>query len=140
MNLKFLYMKFLGLLLVLAGFSYSLTSFNNFFSFVFKTKIFAENLNIYVMSIGLVVPLFIFIFGVYFYFYTDFNIEKINKFIFISFILILLIALMMICFNELYIINNFIVFQIYQFIHISCAYVLIFLAIMGIYGCIKYKY
>lgn len=140
MNLKFLYMKFLGLLLVLVGFSYSLTSFNNFFSFVFKTKIFAENLNIYVMSIGLVVPLFIFIFGVYFYFYTDFNIEKINKFIFISFILILLIALMMICFNELYIINNFIVFQIYQFIHISCAYVLIFLAIMGIYGCIKYKY
>ena len=64
MNSKYLFMKFLGLLLVIVGFSYSITSFNNFFSFIFKTRIFSENLNIYLVSIGLIIPLYIFIYGV----------------------------------------------------------------------------
>lgn len=134
---RFLYMKFLGLLLVLTGFSYSLTSFNNFFSYIFKTKIFPENLNIYMISSGLIIPLFIFIFGVFFYFYTDYNINKINKFIFISYVLLLIIGITMIVFSNKSFLN---INQIFEFIHISLSYVLIPLSLMGIFGCIKYKY
>ena len=134
---RFLYMKFLGLLLVLIGFSYSLTSFNNFFSYIFKTKIFPENLNIYMISSGLIIPLFIFIFGVFFYFYTDYNINKINKFIFISYVLLLIIGITMIVFSNKSFLN---INQIFEFIHISLSYVLIPLSFMGIFGCIKYKY
>ena len=82
MKSRYIYMKVLGLLLVIVGFSYSLTSFNNFFSYIFETKIFPENLNIYLMSVGLIIPLSMFVYGVYFYFYTDFNITKISKLIF----------------------------------------------------------
>lgn len=134
---RFLYMKFLGLLLVLTGFSYSLTSFNNFFSYIFKTKIFPENLNIYMISSGLIIPLFVFIFGVFFYFYTDYNINKINKFIFVSYVLLLIIGITMIVFSYKSILN---INQIFEFIHISLSYVLISLSLMGIFGCIKYKY
>jgi len=134
---RYLYMKFLGLLLVLTGFSYSLTSFNNFFSYIFKTKIFPENLNIYMISSGLIIPLFIFIFGVFFYFYTDYNINKINKFIFISYVLLLIIGITMIVFSNKSFLN---INQIFEFIHISLSYVLIPLSLMGIFGCIKYKY
>ena len=134
---RFLYMKFLGLLLVLAGFSYSLTSFNNFFSYIFKTRIFPENLSIYLISSGLIVPLFIFVFGVYFYFYTDYNIHKINKFIFISNVILLIVGITMIVFQDIKLLN---LNQIFEFIHISLSYVLIILSLMGLFGCFKYKY
>lgn len=137
MKSRFIYMKFLGLLLVLVGFSYSITSFNNFFSYIFRTKIFAENLNIYLMSIGLLVPLYVFIYGVYFYFYTDYNIDKINKFIFFSNILFLILGITMISFTYVSVLN---INQIFEFIHNSMYYCLIVLSFMGIYGCIKYKY
>lgn len=140
MKIRYLYMKFLGLLLVLVGFSYSITSFNNFFSYIFRTRIFPENLNIFLICIGLIIPLYIFIYGIYFYFYTDFNITKINKFIFISNILFLMIGIVMILFNELSSVKNISIFQIFEFLHISLSYVLISLSIMGIYGCFKYKY
>ena len=140
MKSRFLYMKFLGLLLVLIGFSYSITSFNNFFSFIFKTKIFSENINIISSSIGLIIPLYIFIYGVYFYFYTDFNITKINKFIFISNICFFIIGIVMLMFNELDFLKNSFILNIFEFIHISLSICLIFLSLMGIYGCFKYKY
>ena len=140
MKSRFLYMKFLGLLLVIVGFSYSLTSFNNFFSYIFKTRIFEENLNIFIMSIGLIIPLYIFVYGVYFYFYTDFNITKISKFIFITNISFLIVGLSRLL---VYIIANrfnFILFQIYEFIHMSISIPLIILSLMGLYGCFKYKF
>ena len=137
MKNRYFYMKFLGLLLVLVGFSYSITSFNNLFSYIFKTKIFAENLNIILMSIGLIIPLYTFLFGVYFYFYTDYNIDKINKYIFISNIVLLIIGIVMISITGIKFLN---IYQIFEFIHNSLAYCLIILSIMGIYGCIKYKY
>ncbi|MBR3660749.1 MAG: hypothetical protein IKN63_02475 [Bacilli bacterium] len=140
MKSRFLYMKFLGLLLVVIGFSYSITSFNNFFSFIFKTSIFSENLNIFLVSLGLIMPLFTFVFGVYFYFYTDFNITKINKLIFVSYLVMMIIGIAMIIIKELYNIKNIFIFQIFEFNHISFAYCLILLSIMGIYGCFKYKY
>jgi len=140
MKSRFLYMKFLGLLLVIIGFSYSITSFNNFFSFIFKTRIFTENLNIALVLIGLIMPLFTFIYGVYFYFYTDFNITKINKFIFISNLIMGIWGIVMLIFKELYNIKNIFIFQMFEFNHISFAFCLILLAIMGLYGCFKYKY
>ena len=140
MKSRFLYMKFLGLLLVIVGFSYSITSFNNFFSFIFKTAIFTENLNIYLVSLGLIMPLYTFIFGVYFYFYTDFNITKINRFIFISYLISGLGGFAIIFIKELYNLKNIFLFQIFEFNHLSFAYCLILLSIMGIYGCFKYKY
>ena len=89
------------------------------------------------MSFGLVIPLYVFLFGVYFYFYTDYNLQKINKYIFTSNILLLIVGITMICFTNYKIFN---LNQIFEFIHISLAYCLIVLSLMGIYGCIKYKY
>ena len=140
MKSRFLYMKLLGLLLVIVGFSYSLTSFNNFFSYIFHTRIFDENLNIYLMSIGLVLPLAMFIFGVYFYFYTDFNITKINKFILIFNIIFLIIGIIMLIIKQFNFWPYFIIFQIFEFLHTSYAYLIILLSVMGLYGCFKYKY
>ena len=91
-------------------------------------------------TIGLIVPLYLFIFGVYFYFYTDFNITKINKFIFISNILFVITGISIFVIKKIYEIKNIFFFQIYEFLHISIAFCLILIAIMGLYGCYKYKY
>ena len=40
MKSRYLYMKILGLLLVIVGFSYSITSFNNFFEYIFNIRIY----------------------------------------------------------------------------------------------------
>ncbi len=140
MKSRFIYMKFLGLLLVVIGFSYSITSFYNFFSYIFDSKIFSENLNIIVSSIGLLFPLTVFVFGVYFYFYTDFNITKISKLILIFNLGFLVIASLMIGFNSLSTFGNILIFQIFEFIHKSFPYPLFILGSMGLYGCFKYKY
>ena len=140
MRSRYLYMKFLGLLLVIAGFSYSITSFNNFFSYIFKTRIFSENLNIFVMSLGLVIPLSMFIYGVYFYFYTDFNFNKVNKYIFGYNIFLVIIALFMLIFKQFNLFSNIIFKQVFEFLHSSYTYSIIILSIMGLYGCFKYKY
>ena len=133
MKSRFIYMKFLGLLLVVIGFSYSITSFYNFFSYIFDSKIFSENLNIIVSSIGLLFPLTVFVFGVYFYFYTDFNITKISKLILIFNLGFLVIASLMIGFNSLSTFGNILIFQIFEFIHKSFPYPLFILgSISGI--------
>jgi len=139
MRNRFLYMKFLGLLLVLVGFSYSITSFTNFFSYIFDFKIYVESLNIYVMSIGLIIPIIVFIYGVYFYFYTDFNITRISNLIFGTNIFLFIISVLMIIFKS---INyySFPLFQIFEFIHTSFSYCMLVLASMGIYGCFKFKF
>ena len=140
MKSRFLYMKFLGLLFVLVGFSYSITSFNNFFGYIFDYKIFVENLNIYVMTIGLILPLYVFIYGIYFYFYTDFNITKINIFILLSNLSLLVIGAWMAIFTKTSGYFDFWFLQIFAFIHPTFAYCLVFLSLMGIYGCFKYKF
>ena len=139
MKSRFLYMKFIGLLLVIVGFSYSLTSFNNFFSFVFKTRIFPENYNILLVSIGLIIPLYLFVYGVYFYFYTDFNITKINKFIFITNIMFFIISIIIPIFKYLYG-KGLTLLQLFEFNHISLSPCLFLLSLLGLYGCFKYKY
>ena len=67
---KFTYMKLISLLLIILGFGYSITSFSNFYAYLFGDIIIA-NANTYIMATGLLFPLYTFIFGVFFYFYTD---------------------------------------------------------------------
>lgn len=136
MKSRFLYMKILGLLLVIVGFSYTITSFYNFFEYIFGYKIFSENLNIYLMIIGLIIPVYIFIYGIYFYFYTDFNIVKTNKLLIVSNIFFLLLSIAIFLTKSL----NINIQVIFEFIHISLSYYLVILSVMGIYGCVKFKY
>ena len=136
---KYLYWKCLGLIDVIVGFAYSITTFNNFFEFIFKTRIFNENLNIFLLSIGLIFPLTWFILGIYFYLYFDFNLDKNNKFIYFFNILFLLFSLIILVFKILFVLKNVFLLQIFEFIHISFAYCLLLLSSLGIYGCIKYK-
>lgn len=141
MKSRFLYMKFLGLLLVITGFSYSLTSFVNFFDYIFETKIFIESINGYIASIGLIIPLSLFVYGVYFYFYTDFNITKISKLIFGFNIAYFMLGILIIIFKSIYFYQDNLTFlQVFSFLHISLGYVLTLLASMGLYGCFKYKF
>ena len=137
MRNRFLYMKLLGLVLVVFGFSYSITSFYNFFEYIFDYKIYPENLNIYMMSIGPIIPLFVFVYGVYFYFYTDFNIVEISKPIFITNITLFAIGIALIIFKNATYLN---VSQIFELVHKSFGYLLLILSSIGIYGCFKYKF
>lgn len=126
---KFWFMKLLGLFMVILGFSYCLTSFYNFYDYIFGSK-FIANTSIVIMTIGLTFPLYIFIFGIYFYFYSDKDFASINPFILSSGISMLIIGIFRIFVNN----------GIMQFIHFTFAYVVILLSILLIYGCFKYKY
>ena len=126
---KYIYMKLLGLMLVILGFSYSITSFSSFYAYLFGT-IQIANANIYIMSIGLVFPLYMFVFGIYFYFYPHKQFAYINPFILISGISMLIVGIIRLLFNN----------GIMQFIHISFSIILIISGILLVYGCIRYKY
>ncbi len=126
---KFVYMKLLGLILVIAGFSYCMTSFYNFYEYIFGDVQIA-NANTFIMSMGLLFPLYTFIFGVFFYFYTDKQFAIINPFILISGIGLLVVGV-----SRLFLSNG-----IMQFIHVSFGYVVAILGILLIYGCIRFKY
>ena len=126
---KFVYMKLLGLLLVVLGFSYSLTSFSNFYAYLYG-DIEIANANIFVMSIGLLFPLYMFIFGVFFYFYTDKQFAYINPWVLGSGIFLFIGGLIRLITST----------GIMEFIHSSFAYVLLVLASLVIFGCIKFKY
>ena len=126
---KYIYMKLVGLILVILGFSYSITSFSSLFAYLYG-DITIANANIYIMSIGLIIPLYMFIFGVYFYFYIDKEFASINPFILISGISMLIMGIVRLFINN----------GIMQFIHISFATVLIVSSLLLIFGCIRYKY
>ncbi len=126
---KYVYMKLVGLILVVVGFSYSLTSFTNFWAYLYG-DITIANANIYIMSLGLIFPLFIFIFGVYFYFYTDKQPEYINPFILFSSVEMLLVGIFRLIIKT----------GLMQFLHLSFGFVSILFGVLLIYGCIKFKY
>ena len=126
---KYIYMKLVGLVLVILGFSYSMTSFYSFYSYIFG-NIEIANANIYLMSVGLIIPLYVFIFGLYFYFYVDREFAYINPFILSSSICMLILGVVRLFINN----------GIMAFIHISFAYVLITFGVLLIYGCFRYKY
>ena len=140
MMIRYIYMKFIGFLLVILGFSYSMTSFYNFYDYIFGNIIIASS-NVFVMCLGLLIPLYMLVFGIYFYFYADTNITKINKFIFGSSIFLVVVGIINIILKTNVIYNNlFVLAQIAEFLHISLGYVLLVLGISIMIGCIKYKY
>ena len=126
---KYIYMKLFGLILVILGFGYSITSFYNFYAYLYG-DIKIANANIFVMCMGLLLPLYMFIFGIYFYFYSDKDFAYINPFILASGIGMLIMG----------VIRLFISSGIMTFIHISFAYILMVNGLLLIYGCLRYKY
>lgn len=141
MNLKYWYIKFIGLLLVIFGFGYSLTAFYNFFDVLLADKIVLANVNLWINSIGIIFPLFIFIFGMFFYFYGDVYQEKPKKSILICSIVVNVVGII-----KLLLINETIynklgeVGHCLDFVHPSFAYITLLLGIVLIYGHVKYKY
>ena len=126
---KFVYMKLVGLLLVILGFSYCLTSFSNFYAYLYG-DIQIANANVVLMALGLIFPLYMFIFGVFFYFYTDKQFAYINPIVLSSGI-----GLSIVGFIRLIISSG-----IMEFIHFSFSFISILLGILVIYGCIRFKY
>ncbi len=126
---KYVYMKLVGLTLVIVGFSYCLTSFSNFYGYLYGDIQIADA-NILLMSGGLAFPLYMFLFGVFFYFYTDKLPEKINMYILVSGIIL--------CIGG--ILRLFMGHGLMEFIHISFAFVLLLFGGLIIYGCYKFKY
>ena len=126
---KYVYMKLVGLTIVILGFSYCLTSFSNFYAYLFG-DIEIANANIYLMAAGLFFPLYMFIFGVFFYFYTDKQFAYINPFVFIS-------GTMMVSSG---IVRLFISYGIMQFLHVSFAFVSIAMGLLIVFGCLRFKY
>ena len=126
---KFIYMKVLGLLLVIVGFSYSLTSFSNFYGYLFGDIVVANG-NIIIMGLGLLFPLYTFIFGIYFYFYSDKFFANINPFILASAVSMFVVGLV-----RIFVSNG-----IMEFIHYTFFIPMIILSGLLVYGCVKYKY
>ena len=126
---KFLYRKCLGLLMVIVGLSYCFTSFYNFYAYLFGDLVIA-NANIYLMGLGLTFPLFIFIFGIFFYLYEDKEFGSINPFIISTSIMLLAIGILRL-FTDLIIMI---------FIHYTFGIVAILIALLLFLGCIRYKY
>lgn len=126
---KFIYMKVLGLLLVIVGFSYSLTSFSNFYGYLFG-DITVANGNVIIMGLGLLFPLYTFIFGIYFYFYSDKFFANINPFILSTAISMFIVG----------IVRIFVSNGIMEFIHYTFVIPMIILSVLLVYGCVRYRY
>lgn len=140
MTIRYLYAKFISLILTIVGFSYCLTSFYNFYDYIFGDLIIA-NSNIIIMSIGLIIPLYMFIFGLYLYFYVDLDITKINKFILISSVSFIGVGLLFLILNNGLLHHSlFAISQVTEFLHYSISYSLIVLGILIITGCLRFKY
>ena len=140
MMVRYIYMKFIGFLLVILGFSFSMTSFYNFYEYVFGEIEIASS-NIFIMGLGLLLPLYMLIFGIYFYFYADVNITKINKFIMSSSIFFIVVGIINIILKSSFVYNNlFVIAQVLEFLHVSFGYVSLALGLAILTGCIKYKY
>ena len=126
---KYFYMKILGLFIVILGFSYCMTSFYNFYDYIFGTH-FIANSNIIILAMGLLFPLYTFIFGIYFYFYSDKDFGSINPFIMSTAVSMIVVGITRLIVSD----------GIMTFLHVSFAYIMLAISIFLIYGCIKYKY
>ena len=136
-NAKFVYMKLLGFFTSIIGFSFSLTCFYNFFDVIFRDKIITSGINMWISWIGLLFPLFVFIFGVFFYFYADVFVLKKNNWIFYSIVLSIIISLFCIIAS---LIDIELLSDAIEFLHYSFGYVLLVLNILYLYGKCRYKY
>ncbi len=139
MTARYLYIKFTGFLLVIVGLTYSITSLFNLFSYLFG-NVSVYGSSTFVMTLGIIMPLFMFIFGIFFFMYTDSNVTKINKKIFICSIIMMVFGLIILLFKNSFLINHaFGIAQIVYFLHISLGIMFLVLGLMVMYACIKYK-
>lgn len=139
MNNKFWYMKLLGFFITIIGFSYCLTSFFNLFEFLFGNKLIVEGANMWIMGIGLIFPLFIFIFGVFFYFYSDTLPGDNNRNILISIIITVVISIINIILSIIKLSTDFFE-DLFMLIHPSFGYSVLIISVLLVYGKYKYKY
>lgn len=140
MSLKFIYMKLLGLFMTVVGFAYCLTSFYNFFDVLLGEKLISQNVNILIASIGLFFPLFVFIFGVYFYFYADVLTDKSSKLTLIGTITLSIISIIKILLGTKLFSRLGELSYLIEFIHPSFGYVILLISFLLIYGKFVYKY
>lgn len=135
MNYKYIYMKILGFFTAIVGFSYSLTTCYNFFELVFDSKSIINTSNIIIMGLGIIYPIFVFVFGVFYYFYADVSLKNnvINSLIVINVIM-----------NLLFLggrwLNLEFIKSVFELIHYSFGYVLLLLNMFFIYGKYKHNY
>lgn len=137
MNARFIYMKLLGFMTVIIGFSYSLTSLYNFLEILFKHKLVANGVNIFISLLGLLFPIFIFVFGLFLYFYADITEKKNSKFVNISIIINFLISIICIIIS-MFNYRNLFLEDLILLVHNSFGYLVLIINILCIYG--KYKY
>ena len=139
MTARYLYIKFTGFLLVILGLSYSITSFVNMFSYLYGNVVINGSSKI-MMILGTIIPLFIFIFGIFYFMYTDSNITKINEKIMVCSIIMIIFGILVLIFKiKYFVLHIFTISQIFYFLHFSLGYVSIILGLMVMYSCIKYK-
>ncbi len=139
MSVRYFYLKLIGFTLAITGFGYSITSLYNLYDYVFGYHI-INNANILVMGIGVLLPMYMFVYGVFFYFYVDRDIRKINRWILVSSIDLIIFGIAVLIF-KIPSINSHIfrVSQVVEFLHFSISYVAILLGIFTLHACIKYK-
>ena len=136
MTARYLYIKFTGFLLVVVGLSYAITSLHNLFSYLYGDVI-VNNSNTFLMILGLIIPFFIFIFGIFFFVYYDNDITKINK---LMLILSISMGILILILKNAYLIKNaFGVAQIVYFLHDSMGYAAIIVGAMASFATLKYK-
>ncbi len=139
MTVRYLYIKFTGLLLVIVGLSYAITSLYNLFGYLYG-DIIVNNGNTILMILGLIIPFFIFIFGVFFFVYYDNDVTKVNKLILALSISVIVMGLLIIILKSNYFVkNHFGIAQIVYFLHPSMGYSALIVGIMSLVATIKYK-
>ena len=125
--------------MVIMGLTYSVTSLFNLFSYLFG-NITIYGSSTFVMTLGIIMPLFMFIFGIFFFLYTDSNVAKINKKIFICSIIMMIFGLLILLLKNTYLLNHaFGIAQLAYFLHFSLGIVFLVLGGMVMYACIKFK-
>ena len=139
MTARYLYIKFTGFLLVVVGLSYAITSLYNLFNYLYGDVI-INNSSTFLMILGLIIPFFIFIFGIFFFVYYDTDITKINKLMLILSIAVMVMGILVLIFKNAYLIKHaFNVAQIVYFLHTSMGYAAIVVGAMASFACLKYK-
>ena len=139
MTVRYLYIKFTGLLLVIVGLSYAITSLYNLFGYLYG-DIIVNNGNTVLMILGLIIPFFIFIFGVFFFVYYDNDVTKVNKLILALSMSVIVMGLLIIILKSNYLVkNHFGIAQIVYFLHPSMGYSALIVGIMSLVATIKYK-
>ena len=139
MTARNLYIKLTGILLVVIGLSYSVTSLNNLFNYLYG-NITLNNGYLIVMIMGITVPMFVFIFGIFYFVYYDSDITNVNKTMLILSLLIMVFGIIVLILKNGYIVKHlFSIAQIFYFVHPSFGFLAISGGVLATITCLKYK-